>query len=525
MSSMTASATLKSRVRFAPYLQKLHSPEECVKYFKNNDYVGWSGFTGVGGPKVVPNALAAYVEANNLKGKMGFNLFVGASADVNVESKWADLNMLKRRAPHQVGKPIAKAINEGRTQFFDKHLSMFPQDLTYGYYTLNKATDTLDTVIIEATAITEDGHLIPGPAVGATPELVSMADKIIIEVNTLLPNCEGIHDINMPINPPFRQPYQLTNPSQRIGLPYVTLDPSKVVAIVESQQADAVGKNTPADDMSKSIANNLIEFLEQEVKAGRMPENLHPLQSGIGNIANAVVEGLASSNFKNLSVWTEVLQDSFLDFFESGKLDHATSTSMRLTPEGFERFHKNWEEYSSKLLLRSQVVSNSPEIIRRLGVIAMNTPVEVDIYAHANSTNVNGSRMLNGLGGSADFLRNAKLSVMHTPSTRPTKTDPHGITCIVPFATHVDQTEHDLDVVVTEQGLADLRGLAPRERARVIIDKCAHPIYKPILLEYLERAEFYCTKNKSLHEPHILRDAFKLQANLEDKGTMRIDSW
>jgi acetyl-CoA hydrolase len=111
----------------------------------------------------------------------------------------------------------------------------------------------------------------------------------------------------------------------------------------------------------------------------------------------------------------------------------------------------------------------------------MNTPVEVDIYAHANSTCVMGSRMLNGLGGSADFLRSAKYSIMHTPSSRPSKTDPTGVSCIVPMCTHVDQTEHDLDVIVTEQGLADVRGLSPKERARVIIKKCAHPDYVPIL--------------------------------------------
>ena len=100
----------------------------------------------------------------------------------------------------------------------------------------------------------------------------------------------------------------------------------------------------------------------------------------------------------------------------------------------------DWAHYKDRLLLRSQQVANSPELIRRLGVIAMNTPLEVDIYAHANSTNALGSRMLNGLGGSADFLRNAKLSIMHTPSARPTKTDPTGISCIVPFASHIDQT-------------------------------------------------------------------------------------
>lgn len=518
------SSILKQRVRYAPYLQKLRTADQCVELFKHGQYLGWSGFTGVGAPKVVPDAIADHVEKNNLQGKLGFNLFVGASAGPE-ESRWADNNMLLRRSPHQVGKPIASAINTGRTQFFDKHLSMFPQDLTYGFYTREKENDLLDYTIIEATAITEDGSIVPGPAVGASPEMISVSDKIIIEVNTVTPSFEGLHDIDMPVNPPFRQPYPHTTVDYRTGLTAIPVDPSKVVAIVESQTRDKVPPNTPSDQTSRNIANHLIEFFEHEAKVGRLPENLHPLQSGIGNIANAVVEGLAESKFKNLNVWTEVLQDSFLDFFESGSLDFATATSIRLTEAGFDKFYENWDTYSKKLCLRSQVVSNSPEIIRRLGTIAMNTPVEVDIYAHANSTNVMGSRMLNGLGGSADFLRNAKLSVMHTPSARPSKTDKTGVSCIVPFATHVDQTEHDLDVVVTDQGLADLRGLSPKERAREIIKKTSHPDYRDQLTEYLDRATFYAEKSKCLHEPHILQDAFKMHLNLQENGTMKLDSW
>lgn len=518
------SAILKQRVRYAPYLQKLRKPEECIELFKHGQYLGWSGFTGVGAPKVIPHTLVEHVEKNNLQGKFAFNLFVGASAGPE-ESRWAEHDMILRRSPHQVGKPIAKAINEGRTLFFDKHLSMFPQDLTYGFYTKNKSNDLLDYTIIEATAITEDGSIVPGPAVGGSPEMLSVSDKIIIEVNTATPSFEGIHDIDLPINPPHRQPYPHTNVSYKVGRQSIPVDPSKVVAIVESTTRDKVPPNTPSDEMSRQIGAHLIDFFEHEVKMGRLPANLLPLQSGIGNIANAVVEGLAVSNFKNLTVWTEVLQDSFLDFFDSGSLDYATATSIRLTEAGFERFDKNWDEFSKKLCLRSQVVSNSPEIIRRLGVIAMNTPVEVDIYAHANSTNVMGSRMLNGLGGSADFLRNAKLSIMHTPSARPSKTDPTGVSCIVPFAPHVDQTEHDLDIIVTEQGLADLRGMAPRERAIEIIDKCAHPDYKAQLHEYFDRACFDAKKRTALHEPHILRDAFKMHLNFQENGTMKLDSW
>ncbi|CEP22055.1 ACH1 [Cyberlindnera jadinii] len=518
------SQLLKQRVRYAPYLKKLRTPEECVELFKNNQYIGWSGFTAVGAPKVVPDAVAQHVEDNNLQGKLQFNLFVGASAGKE-ESRWATNNMIKLRSPHQVGRPIAAGINDGSIKFFDKHLSMFAQDLTYGFYTREKENDLLDISIIEATAITESGAIVPGPAVGATPEMVSVSDKIIIEVNTATPSFEGLHDIDMPINPPHRPPYPYMTVDQKCGVHAVPVDPERVIAIVESTTKDSVPPNTPSDAMSRAIAANLVEFFRNEVKAGRMPENLHPLQSGIGNVANAIIEGLADANFKHLNVWTEVLQDSFLDLFENGSLDYATSTSVRLTEAGFERFFNNWDEFSKKLCLRSQVVSNSPEIIRRLGVIAMNTPVEVDIYAHANSTNVQGSKMLHGLGGSGDFLRNAKVSIMHTPAARPSKTDPTGISCVVPFVSHIDHTEHDLDVLVTDHGLADLRGLCPRERSRVIIKNIAHPDYVDQLLDYVNRAEHYANKTKSMHEPHILADAFKMHLNLAKNGTMKLSSW
>jgi acetyl-CoA hydrolase len=336
-----------------------------------------------------------------------------------------------------------------------------------------------------------------------------------------MPSFEGLHDITMTDLPPRRKPFLIMAPEDRIGTSYIPVDTEKIVAIIESDYQDHTTANLPEDDTSRAIAANLIEFLEHEVKHGRLPPSLLPLQSGIGNIANSVIGGLVNSNFKNLKVWTEVLQDTFLDLFDSGRLDFATATSIRFSPDGFKRFYDHWENYYDKLLLRAQQVSNSPEIIRRLGVIGMNTPVEVDIYAHANSTCVMGSRMLNGLGGSADFLRSAKYSIMHTPSTRPSKTDPHGISCIVPMCTHVDQTEHDLDVIVTEQGLADVRGLSPKERAKVIIAKCAHPEYRPILEDYFEKAEFECMKRGWGHEPHLLWNSFDMHKAVDLEGSMR----
>lgn len=330
----------------------------------------------------------------------------------------------------------------------------------------------------------------------------------------------------MPELPPHRTPIAITDVEDRIGTTSIPIDPAKIVGVLESDHMDATKPNTDADETSFRIAGHLIEFFEHEVAQGRLPESLLPLQSGIGNVANAIIGGLAKAKFRNLKVWTEVIQDTFLDLFDSGHLDFATATSIRFSPEGFRRFYDNWDFYHKKVLLRSQQVSNSPEVIRRLGCIAMNTPVEVDIYAHANSTCVMGSRMLNGLGGSGDFLRSSKYSIMHTPSTRPSKTDPHGVSCIVPMCTHVDHTEHDLDIIVTEQGLADVRGLAPRERARVIINKCAHPIYRPILNDYLDKAESECLRKGWGHEPHLLFNSFDMHKALLEQGSMqKVGHW
>ncbi|GMM42110.1 Acetyl-CoA hydrolase [Hanseniaspora uvarum DSM 2768] len=531
------SALFKSRVRNKLFLSKfVENPTDVVRaHFRDKQHIGFSGFTGIGGPKVIPNALCEYTRYHHLnmpgdtERQMRFNLYVGASCGVE-EDKMALENMIAKRTPHQVGKQIRKRINSGDTLFFDKNLSLFPQELLSGFYNkdLNLPDPTktdalpsnvLDIAVIEATGIDEDGGIILGPSVGATPEFLAGASKIIIEINTTIREMKGLHDLVLQKNPPFRQPLMHTKVDQRLGSEKLYIDASKVVAVLESKIEDHIPENSAADENSAKIASHLIAFFKDEVKHNRMPKNLFPLQSGIGNVANSVIGGLANSGFKNLQVFTEVFQDSFLDLFANGSLDVASSTSIRLTPNGMKRLDKNWDSWSKKIILRPQTVSNNPELIRRLGVIAMNTPVEVDIYGHANSTCVLGSKMLNGIGGSREFLTSAKYSIMHTISARPTPTDPIGITSVVPFVSHVDQTEHDLDIFVTEQGLADLRGLAPRERALEIINKCAHPEYKPLLMKYY--SDSVKRSNGKMHEPHDLHKCFEMYFNLEERGSMR----
>ncbi len=515
------SEELRLRIRDKSLLHLITEPEKLLPIFAESEKhplsIGWSGFTPVGYPKTMPTLIADYVEKNNLQGKWKFNLFVGASSGAETEDRWASLNIIDRRWPYQTGKNIAKGINCGQIRMGDKHLSMFSQDLLYGFYTKDQG-GKLDIALIEASAITEDGNIVLTGAVGASPEIIAIADKIIVEINTSFPSFEGMHDILVTECPPNKSIIPITRPDERVGYTYVPTDKSKIIGIIESRMPDNGRALRGTDEVSQKIADNIVDFFLYEVKHGRLPKNLLPLQSGVGSIANAVVGGLTTSPFSDLSVYTEVFQDMFLPFLNSGKCNTVSCSSLSLSKEGFKEWWENYDDYKKRVVLRPQQISNNPEVIRRLGVIAMNTPVEFDIYAHANSTLVGGTRMLNGIGGSGDFLRNGYISIMHTPSARASKVDEYGISCVVPMVPHVDHTEHDLDVLVTEQGLADLRGLAPKDRAKVIIEKCAHPEYKDYLFDYLARATEYTNK---AHEPHILSEVFKMHINLEKNGTMR----
>ena len=514
---------LLKRIRRTELHSRIVSAEETVPFFRDGMYLGFSGFAE-GNPKAIPKVLADHVENNCLQGKLKFNVFTGASIGIDVDDRWAELNMLDRRWPHQQGDSIRRAINKAEINFGDRHLGMYAQDFGYGFYTLENE-GRIDVAVIEASCITEDGSIVPTLSVGITPQLIDRADKVIVEINTCIPSLEGIHDCLGVELPPNKKGYPIHNVRDRIGTTSIPCDPDKIVAIVESRRFPLGRLYGPYDKKSEQIADYIVDFLKSEVRHGRLPANLLPLQSGVGNIANAVFGGLIKSPFTHLTVWTEVFQDILLDLFDSGKLDFVSAASFAFSEQAINRLFANWEQYKDKIVLRPQQISNHAEPIRRLGLIAMNTPVEFDIYGHVNSSIINGSRIINGIGGSGDFMRNSYLSIMHTHSTRSSKTDPDGVSCVLPMVTHVDHTEHDMDVLVTEQGLADLRGLAPRQRAKCIIDHCAHPDYKPILRDYYDRALKECLASGSAHEPQLLDRVFKMHCHLKQHGTMKVDNW
>ena len=499
-----------SRILNAALSHRIMTAAEAAALIRPGDQVGMSGFTGSGYPKEVPVELARRIDQANARGEQfRINVFTGASTGPELDGALAKAGGMQMRLPYQSDPDVRKRINAGEMEYMDIHLSHVAQLVEYGY--LGK----LDVAVIEVTAILEDGRLIPSTSVGNNQTWLNQADRVILEVNSWQPMAlEGMHDIYKDLAPPpHRMPIPIWRSGQRIGSPYLEVDPRKVVAVVPTDTPDRNSAFKDPDDASRRIAAHLLEFLAWEVKKGRLPENLLPLQSGVGNIANAVLLGLKDAPFEGLTSYTEVIQDGMIDLMNTGKLVSASATAFSLSPDLTQKMNSNLAEYRDRIILRSQEISNHPGIIRRLGVIAMNGMIEADIYGNVNSTHIMGSSIQNGIGGSGDFARNGYLTIFMSPAAA----KKGAISSIVPMVSHVDHTEHDTEILITEYGLADLRGLSPLRRARLIIENCSSPDYKPLLLDYLHRAE---QTAHGKHTPHMLREALSWHTRFLETGSM-----
>lgn len=498
------------RIRHAGLRSKRTTAEHAASLIAPGSTIGMSGFTGSGYPKAVPLALSQRIEAAHQAGEpFRVRVWTGASTGPELDGALARADGIEFRLPYN-SDPIARdKINRGEMAYVDMHLSQVAPMAWQG------ALGPLDTAVIEVSGIRPDGSLIPSSSVGNNKTWLDRARQVILEVNGWQSGAlEGMHDIYYGTAlPPHRQPIPLLHPDDRIGEPTFRCDPDKIVAIVETEAPDRNLPFSAPDAAARGIAGQLMEFLRHEVTRGRLPTSLLPIQSGVGNVANAVLSGLLYEPFEDLTAYTEVIQDGMLDLLAAGKLRMASATAFSLSPEAATRLNADMAAYRQRMILRPQEISNHPELVRRLGCIAMNGLIEADIYGSVNSTHIMGSHIQNGIGGSGDFARNAYLSIFMTPSTA----KDGRISAIVPQVAHVDHIAQDVQVLVTEQGLADLRGLSPTERAHVIVKNCAHPDYRPALSDYFARAgQGSCTG----HKPTLLAEALSWHQRFIETGTM-----
>ena len=490
---------------------KLISAEEAASFVNNGDIVGFSGFTPAGAPKVVPGAIAAKAREEHAKGnEFKIGVVTGASTGDSLDGELARANAVLFRTPYQSNGDLRSSLNKGQAQYFDMHLSQLPQELRYGF--LGK----VKVAIIEAADVTDNGEILLTSGVGITPTIANLADVIIIELNSRHPKTLlGMHDIYEPLDPPYRREIPIYTVKDRAGSPYLKVDPSKIVGIVETNAANEVGGFAPVDPTTAKIGDNVAEFLAAQIKNGTIPKEFLPIQSGVGNIANAVLGSLgANPDIPAFSMYTEVIQDAVIGLMKQGNVSFASGCSLTVTNDVLNDIYANMDFFKDKLILRPQEISNNPEVARRLGLITINTALEADIFGNINSTHVLGSKMMNGIGGSGDFTRNAFFSIYTCPSTA----KGGAISTIVPLVSHHDHSEHSVKVLITEQGVADLRGKSPCERAQTIIENCVHPDYKQLLWDYVK-------KGGTAHTPHSLASAFNMHVEFAKSGDMRKTEW
>lgn len=490
---------------------KFITAEEAAAFVNNDDNVGFSGFTPAGCPKSVPEAISKRAAEEHAKGNpFQIGMFTGASTGDRLDGELARANAIKFRTPYQSNKDLRSALNAHKAQYYDMHLSELAQSLRYGF--LGK----INVAVIEAADVTEDGEIVPTCGVGITPTICRLADKIIVELNHKHPKAiRGMHDIYEPLDPPYRREIPVYSPSDRIGLPYVKVDPSKIVGVVETENANEGGAFAPLDDVTKAIGNNVAMFLAGELKAGRIPEGFLPMQSGVGNVANAVLAAIGENKeIPAFNVYTEVIQDAVISLMKEGRVKFASGCSLSVSNDVIREIYANLDFFKDKILLRPQEISNNPEVARRLGLITINTALEADIFGNINSTHVSGTKMMNGIGGSGDFTRSAYLSIFTTPSTA----KDGKISAFVPMVSHVDHNEHSVKVIITEYGVADLRGKSPVQRAEAIINNCVHPDYRPLLTEYMNMG----IKG---HTPQNLKCSFAFHEELAASGDMHNVDW
>ena len=490
---------------------KFVSADEAAAYVFHNDGVGFSGFTSAGCPKMIPAAIARHAEKEHAKGNpFQIGIFTGASTGDSLDGALARAKAIKFRTPYQSNKDLRALINDGGAAFFDLHLSELAQGLRNGFF------GKVNVAVIEAADVSDDGEIVLTDAVGISPTICRLADKILIELNHYHPKeIRGMHDIYEPDDPPMRREIPIYTPADRIGSPVIKVNPNKIAGVVETNIPTESGVFTPLDDATLAIGRNVANFLVQEMKMGRIPASFLPIQSGVGNVANAVLGSMGENEeIPSFRVYTEVIQDAVFKLMKEGRVNFVSGCSLSVSANVLKEIYADLDFYKNKILLRPEEISNNPEVARRLGLIAINTALEVDIFGNINSTHVSGTKMMNGIGGSGDFTRASYLSIFTTPSTA----KEGKISAFVPMVSHTDHSEHSVKIIVSEYGVADLRGLSPVQRARIIIENCVHPDYRPLLHEYMNMGV-------AGHTPQNLKCCFAFHQELANSGDMHNVRW
>ena len=447
------------------FRDKITSPDDALKrVLKHAKTIAFGGMGGQSVPKIIPDLIG-----ENGYSFTDLTLYTGGGTTKSFERKISKAG-ITRRFYYLSDKESRSAVNTGKIMMMDYNVSK------YGKLLNSQPATKIDVAVFEATSIEKHGVVL-SLSVDSTPSLVDASKKVIIELNMKKPNLNGLHDVYMAKNGEI---IPLTKTSQRIGSRYLKIAPKKIGAIIYSNEDEENASSYGSAPLEISeISNNVWSVLRNYIKF----RNSMPLQVGAGSVASSLVD---NSPYDKLKIWCEIAPTKWAEYLDS-KIAAISASALYNIPgdENYTRkFLDYYSEFIGKIVLRPNNITNSPELIARLGVIVIQQAVEIDIFGAVNVSHIKGD-IYNGVGGSIDFCSNGKYIVIVLPSTANNGKKSR----IVPMSNCIDVPRYMVDFVVTEIGIADLRWKDPRERAISIINNCAHPKFRDLLLQYYNSVE------------------------------------
>lgn len=440
------------------YTQKLTSPENAVKAVKSGDWVdyGWTTTT----PIALDKALAKRAEElTDVKLRGGILMWTPEIFKVDNVKEHFSWNSWHMSAIER------KAIGEGFAYYAPIRYSELPR-----YYRESKCPS--DVAMFQVTPMDRHGYFNFGPSVSHMMAVCETAKTIIVEVNKNLPRCLGGCESSIHI--------------------------SKVDMIVEGDHPNIAQLGVHKND--SEIDQKVAQLIVDEIPNGAC------LQLGIGGMPNAVGSLIAKSDLVDLGVHTEMYVDAFVDLSKSGKINGSRKKIDRFrqtfafaagTSKLYDFIDNNPECMSAPV----SYVNDIKTISSLENFMSINNAVEVDLYGQINSESA-GTKHISGAGGQLDFVLGAYLSkggksfICCSSTYKNKKGDLKSrILPTLETGSIVTDTRANVHYLVTEYGIANLKGLSTWQKCEAIIS-LAHPKFRDDLIKESEKLKIWRKSNK-----------------------------
>ncbi len=407
------------------YEEKLRSADEVIGLIKEEVDIVTPILNGE--PHLLMKKLESY---EGLRGNRLFQMFTLRDVIEVAPEKLKIISMF-------LGAAERKAFKEGKIDLLPNHFSDIPK-------ILHEITKDL-VVMATVSPMDEHGYFSLGTNCDHTAALIPSAKTVLLEVNEYMPRTFGENQIHI----------------------------SQVSAFTEHHESFLEAKEARISDKDRRIG----EYIAQLIKNG------DTLQIGFGSIPNAIMDNLGGH--RHLSIHTEMIPEKIIELFHNGAVTNEnnpfqkgkmTATFAYGSQKLYDFLHENRDVYMMPVNKTNHIY----ELASMKNLVTVNATVEVDFLGQANSEMI-GDTYWSSTGGQADFQVASRLTeggrgILCLNST--TKNDT--ITKIVPIlksGSPVSTSKNDIDYVVTEYGIAKLRGKTVRERTKELIH-IAHPKFR-----------------------------------------------